>query len=126
MKNINKLMVLAIFLGYSSAVSLKGEPSEKDLMQAIGAALDDVGADAGADGGGDVAAALDAADKAGELPSADDKKETPTKPDMEEPKPVALEDDNGNKKSEVEILMEKADHDEAQDKWLKSDAYKKQ
>ena len=77
-------------------------------MAAIGAALDDAGADAGGDGG-DVAAALDAADKAGELPSADDKKETTSKPDMEEPKPVALEDDNGNKKSEVEILMEKAD-----------------
>ena len=89
-------------------------------MAAIGAALDDTG---GGDGG-DVAAALDAADKAGELPSADDKKETPSKPDMEEPKPVALEDENGNKKSEVEILMEKADHDEAQEKWLKSDAYK--
>ena len=96
-------------------------------MAAIGAALDDAGADAGADaGGGDVAAALDAADKAGELPNADDKKEGGAKPDMVEPPAVSLEDDNGNKKSEVEILMEKADHEEAESKWLKSDAYKKQ
>ena len=125
MKNINKLMVLAIFLGYSSAVSLKGEPSEKDLMAAIGAALDDAGADdVAGTGGGEVAAAIDAADKAGELPDAE-KKDTPTKADAIEPVPVALEDENGNKKTEVEILMERADHDEAQDKWLKSDAYKK-
>ena len=90
-------------------------------MAAIGAALDDAGADA-ADGG-DVGAAIEAADKAGQLPSAEEKKES--KPDAVEPPPVSLEDDNGNKKSEVEILMEKADHDEAQEKWLKSDAYKK-
>jgi hypothetical protein len=115
MKNINKLMVLAIFLGFTQAIHLSGEPSEKDLMAAIGAALDDAGADVGADagGGGDVAAALDAADKAGELPSAEDKKET-AKADMVEPPAVALEDENGNKKTEVELLMERADHEEAQ------------
>ena len=122
-------MVLAIFLGSSQAIQLSGDPSEKDLMAAIGAALDDAGADdlAGA-GGGEVTAALDAADKAGELPSADgDKKDTTgAKPDMVEPPAVALEDDNGNKKSEVEILMEKADHEEAESKQLKSDSYKKQ
>jgi hypothetical protein len=91
-------------------------------MAAIGAALDDAGADAG---GADVAAAIEEADKAGDLPSAiDEKKDTPK--DALEPAPVALEDENGNKKSEVEILMEKADHEEAESKWLKSDAYKKQ
>ena len=42
------------------------------------------------------------------------------------PPPVSETDANGNKKSEVELLMEKADHDEANEKWLHSAAYKKQ
>ena len=46
-------------------------------MAAIGAALDDAGADAGA-GGSDMTAEIEAADKAGDLPNAtDEKKETP-------------------------------------------------
>ena len=42
------------------------------------------------------------------------------------PPPVSEVDANGAKKSEVELLMEKADHDEANEKWLHSAAYKKQ
>ena len=92
-------------------------------MAAIGAALDDAQGDAG---GSEVTEAIEAADKAGDLPNADDKKDASDKPDMKEPPAVSEEDENGNKKTEVEILMEKADHDEQQQKWLKSDAYKKQ
>ena len=77
-------------------------------MAAISAALDDTGADAG---GSDVTAAIDEADKSGDLPNTtEEKKDTPK--DALEPAPVALEDENGNKKTEVEILMEKADHEE--------------
>lgn len=110
MKNINKLMVLALFLTTSQAIQIKKDPSENELMAAIGAALDDAGADAGA-GGSEVTDAIEAADKAGDLPNAtEEKKEVK---DANEPAPVAFEDENGNKKSEVEILMETADHEEA-------------
>ena len=112
-------MVLALLT--ARAVKL-GEPSENQLMAAIGAALDDAQGDAGSS---EVSDAIEAADKAGDLPSAEEKKDV-GKPDATEPPPVTEEDEAGNKKSEVEILMEKADHEEAQSKWLKSDAYKKQ
>jgi|TARA_B110001450_G_scaffold93400_1_gene88628 hypothetical protein len=42
------------------------------------------------------------------------------------PPAVSEMDANGNKKTEVELLMERADHDEANEKWLHSPAYKKQ
>jgi len=42
------------------------------------------------------------------------------------PPEVSELDGNGNKKSEVDLLMERADHDEANEKWLHSSGYKKQ
>jgi hypothetical protein len=103
MKNINKLMVLALFTATSQAIQISKDPSEKELMAAIGAALDDAGGDAG---GSDVAAAIEDADKAGDLPNATEEVKKDTPKDMLEPAAVALEDENGNKKTEVEILME--------------------
>ena len=90
------------------------------LAEALNEAVEEAGNDTSVD------AAIEAADKAGDLPSASDENKDTAKPDAVEPPPVSDTDENGNKKSEVEILMEKADHEEAQQKWLKSDAYKKQ
>ena len=64
-------------------------------------------------GSDDVSAAIDAADKAGDLPSAEpEKKDAPAEGDMKEPAALSDTDENGTKKSEVEMLMEKADHEE--------------
>ena len=71
-------------------------------------------------------AAVDDAEAKGTLPDAADGADA-DKPKAVDAAPPAVSDTdaNGNKKTEVEMLMEKADHDEAEDKWEHSDAFKK-
>ena len=72
-------------------------------------------------------AAVDEAEAKGTLPDANDGQDDAKPKAVDGPPPAVSDTDaNGNKKSEVEMLMEKDDHDEAQDKWEHSDAYKKQ
>ena len=72
-------------------------------------------------------AAVDDAEAKGTLPDAADGTDA-DKPKAIDAAPPAVTDtdSNGNKKTEVEMLMEKADHDEAEDKWEHSSAFKKQ
>ena len=86
---------------------------EDEALQAINAALD-------AEMGGDkiepdkALAAVDEDDAKGTLPDASDGKDDDKPKAIEGPPPAVSDTDaNGNKKSEVEMLMEKADHDEA-------------
>ena len=73
-------------------------------------------------------AAVDEAEAKGTLPDAATDGEEGAKPKAIDGPPPAVSDTdaNGNKKTEVEMLMERADHDEAEEKWEHSDAFKKQ
>jgi hypothetical protein len=73
-------------------------------------------------------AAVDNADAAGTLPDASNPEGgEDVKKAADAPPPAVTDTDaNGNKKTEVEMLMERADHDEAEEKWEHSPAFKKQ
>jgi hypothetical protein len=73
-------------------------------------------------------AAVDDADAKGTLPDAANAEgdEASKAKAIDGPPPALTDTDaNGNKKTEVEMLMEKADNEEAEDKWEHSDAFKK-
>ena len=107
------------------------DSDEDKALSAINAAIDsELGEDAAKIEPDKALAAVDQADAAGTLPDAsqlegDDTTEKKKVVDGPPP-PVSEIDANGNKKSEVELLMEKAAHDEANEKWLHSATYKKQ
>ena len=104
--NIAVLVLLALQHEGQAFKLIQRDSDEDKALAAIGAAIDEetqIEADQSAD--------------AGEVSQTEEKKEEPVGP----PPPI-----DESKKDEVESLMEKYDHDEAQEKWLKSDAYKKQ
>mgnify|MGYP000200194393 CR=1 FL=1 len=121
--------VIGVFLGLTSieAIQLKQKDSDEDkALAAINSAIE-------AEANSEVItpdkalAAVDEAEAKGTLPDAANPEGEDAKPKAVDGPPPAVSDTdaNGNKKTEVEMLMEKADHDEAEDKWEHSAAFKK-
>ena len=131
-------LVLGLLLGTidieAHKIVQRSKDSDEDkALSAINAAIDQELGDDTPIKEDKALAAVENADAAGTLPDASNM-EGGVADDAEKkkivvdgPPPAVSEmDANGNKKTEVELLMERADHDEANEKWLHSPAYKKQ
>ena len=100
------ILVIGLLLGVSSAMKLHSLQHQQD---------DELSA---------IDAAINAAEKTGEPEAApEQKEETPAPP---KPEPVELPQEDLPKKDEVESLMDKYDHDEEHEAFIKTDAYKVQ